>query len=132
MLALSDFNFLMAVSSYSTVKSDDRLASAVAALQSEVTSREVQRANSLSESGKRPLFRRCAEIAFAVTGHLDCVVLLHVSLFMIIDVIAITTITFCFVQGQGYYNICISNVLRNCSGRFRGGAQGARAPPSGK
>ena len=35
--ALPDFNFLMAASSYSTVKSDDRLASAVAALESKVT-----------------------------------------------------------------------------------------------
>ena len=41
---LPDFNFLMAASSYSNVKSDDRLASAVAALESEVTSRDVQRA----------------------------------------------------------------------------------------
>ena len=39
--ALPDLNFLMAASSSSTVKSDDRLASAVAALESEVTSREV-------------------------------------------------------------------------------------------
>ena len=116
-IALPDFNFLMAASSYSTVKSDDRLASAVAALESEVTSRDVQRANSLSLSayGKRPLFRSCAAMSFAVIGHVDCVVLLHVSLFMIIVVIAITTITFGFVQGQSYCNICISNVLRNCS-----------------
>ena len=48
--ALPDFNFLMAASSSSTVKSDDRLASAVAALESEVTSRDVQRAKSLSAS----------------------------------------------------------------------------------
>ena len=41
--ALPDFNFLMAASSYSTVESDDRLASAVAALESEVTLRDVQR-----------------------------------------------------------------------------------------
>ena len=34
---LPDFKFLMAASSYSTVKSDDRLASAVAALESDVT-----------------------------------------------------------------------------------------------
>ena len=46
--ALPDFNFLMAASSSSTVKSDDRLASAVAALESDVTSRDVQRAKSLS------------------------------------------------------------------------------------
>ena len=81
--ALPDFNFLMAASSYSTVKSDDRLASAVAALESEVTSRDVQRAKSLSASGKRPLFRSCEAIAFAVTGHLECIVLLPVSLFMV-------------------------------------------------
>ena len=79
--ALSDFDFLMAPSSSSTVKSDDRLASAVAALESEVTSRDVQRAKSLSESGRCPLFRSCE--AFAVTGHIDCVVLLPVSLFMV-------------------------------------------------
>ena len=47
----------------STVKSDDRLVSAVAALESEVTSRDVQRAKSLSASGKRPLFRSCEAIA---------------------------------------------------------------------
>ena len=73
--ALPDFNFVMAASSSSTVKSDDRLASAVAALESEVNSRDVQRAKSLSVSGKRPLF--------AVTGHLECVVLLPISLFMV-------------------------------------------------
>ena len=39
--ALPDFNFLMAASSSSIVKSDDRLASAVAAPESEVTSRDV-------------------------------------------------------------------------------------------
>ena len=39
--ALPDFNFLMNASSHSTVKSDDWLASAVAALESEVNSREV-------------------------------------------------------------------------------------------
>ena len=81
--ALPDFNFLMAASSSSTVKSDDRLASAVAALESEMTSRDVPRAKSLSASGKRPLFRSCEAIAFAVTGHLECVVLLPVSLFMV-------------------------------------------------
>ena len=81
--ALPDFNFLMAASSSSTVKSDDRLASAVAALESEVTSLDVQRAKSLSASGKRPLSSSCEVIAFAVTGHLECVVLLPVSLFMV-------------------------------------------------
>ena len=29
------------------------------------------RAKSLSASGKRPLFRSCGAMAFAVTGHLD-------------------------------------------------------------
>ena len=82
--ALSDFNFFMAASSSSTVKSDDRLASAVAALESEVTSRDAQ---CLSASGKRPLFRSCEAIAFAVTGHLECVVLLPVSLFMVCQVL---------------------------------------------
>ena len=53
--ALPDFNFLIAASSSSTVKSDDMLASAVAALESEVTSREVPPAKSLSASGKHPL-----------------------------------------------------------------------------
>ena len=81
--ALPDFNFVMAASSSSTVKSDDKLVSAVAALESEVTSRDVQRAKSLSASGKRPLFRSCEAIAFTVTGHLECVVLLPVSLFMV-------------------------------------------------
>ena len=66
-----------------SVKSDDRLTSAVDALESEVTSLDVQRAKSLSASGKRPLFRSCEAIAFAVTGHLECVVLLPVSLFMV-------------------------------------------------
>ena len=64
--ALPDFNFLMAASSSSTVKSDDRLASAVAALESEVTSCGVQRAKSLCASGKRPLFTSCEAVAFAV------------------------------------------------------------------
>ena len=62
--------FFMAASSSSTVKSDDRLASTVAALESEVTSRDVQRAKSQSASGKRPLFRSCEAMAFAVTGQL--------------------------------------------------------------
>ena len=65
-----DFNLLMAASSSSTVKSLDRSASAVAALESDVTSRDVQRAESLSASGKRPLFTSCEAMAFAVTGHL--------------------------------------------------------------
>ena len=81
--ALPDFNVLMAASTSSTVTSDDRLASAVAALESEVTSRDVQRAKSMSAYGKRPLFRSCEAIAFAVTGHLECAVLLPVSLFMV-------------------------------------------------
>ena len=69
----TDINFLMTASSCSTVKSDDRLASAEAALESEVTSRDVQRAKSLTAFGKRPLYRSCEAIAFAVTGHLECV-----------------------------------------------------------
>ena len=73
-------DFLMAASSSSTVKLDDRLASAVAALESQVTSRDVQRARSLSAFGKRPLFRSCEAMAFAVTGHLECVVLLPACL----------------------------------------------------
>ena len=81
--ALPDFNVLMAASSSSTVKSDDRLASAVAALEGEVTSHDVQRAKSLSASGKRPLFISCEAIAFAVTGHLECVVLLPVGFYMV-------------------------------------------------
>ena len=68
--ALSGFNFLMAASSSSNVKSDDRLTSAVAALESEVTSRNVQCAKSLSASGKLPLFRSCEAMALAVTGHI--------------------------------------------------------------
>ena len=51
--SLPDFNFLMAASSSSTAKSDDRLAPAVAALESEVTSRDVHHAKSLSASGKQ-------------------------------------------------------------------------------
>ena len=81
--ALPDFTFLMAASSSSTVKSDDRLAVAVAAPESEVTSRDVQRAKSLSASVKRPLFSSCEAIAFAVSGHPECGVLLPVSLFMV-------------------------------------------------
>ena len=81
--ALPDFNFLMAASSSSTVKYHDRLASAVAALESEVTSHDVQCAKSLSASGKRPLFRSCEAMAVAVTGQLECVVLLPVSMFMV-------------------------------------------------
>ena len=73
----------MAASSSSTLKSDDRLASAVLSLDSDVTLRDVQRAKSLSASGKRPLFRSCEAMAFAVTGLLACVVLLPVSLFMV-------------------------------------------------
>ena len=54
--ALPAFNFLMAASSSICIfKSDGRLASVVAALESEVTPRDVQRAKSLSASGKRPL-----------------------------------------------------------------------------
>ena len=81
--ALPDFNFLMAASSSSTVKSDDSMALAVAALESEVTSSDDQRAKSLSASGKRPLFRSCEAVAFAVTGQIECVVLLPVSLFIV-------------------------------------------------
>ena len=81
--ALPDSNLVMATSSSSTVKSDDKLASVVAALENEVTSRDVQRAKSLSASGKRPLFSSCEAIAFSVTGHLECVVLLADSLFMV-------------------------------------------------
>ena len=81
--ALPDLNFLIAALSSSTVKSDDRLASAVTVLESEATSRDVHRAKSLSASGKRSLLRSCEALAFAVTGHLECVVLLPVSLFMV-------------------------------------------------
>ena len=73
----------MAASSSSTVKSDDMLASEVAALECEVTYRDVQRAKSLSASGKRPLFRSCEAMAISVTGHIVCVVLLPVSLFIV-------------------------------------------------
>ena len=68
--ALPDFNFLMTASCNSSIKWDDGSASAVAALESEVTSRDVQRAKSLYASGKRPLFRSCEAMTFAVTGHL--------------------------------------------------------------
>ena len=66
---------------YCKVVRYDRLASAVDALESEVTSRDVYRAKSLSAYLKRPLFRSCEAIAFAVTGHLECVVLLLGILF---------------------------------------------------
>ena len=46
-VALPDFNCLMVTSSSSTVKLDDRLVSAVAALESEATSCGVQRAKYL-------------------------------------------------------------------------------------
>ena len=49
-------------SSSSTLKSHDMLASAVAALESEVTSRDVQCANSLSAYGNRPLLGNCVAI----------------------------------------------------------------------
>ena len=69
--ALRDVNCSMAASSSSTVKSDDMFASAVAALESEVISGDVQRAKPLSASGKRPFFRNCEAMAFAVTGYLE-------------------------------------------------------------
>ena len=55
----------------------------VAALESEVTFRDVQGAKSLSAFGKRPLFRSCEPMTFAVTGHLKWVMVLPVSLFMV-------------------------------------------------
>ena len=57
--ALPYLGFVVAASSSSNVKSDDRLASAVAALECEVTSRAVQRAKSLSAFGKRSLSKSC-------------------------------------------------------------------------
>ena len=48
--ALLDFNVLITASSSSTVKSNDGLASAAANLESEVTSRDVKHAKSLSAS----------------------------------------------------------------------------------
>ena len=68
-------NFLMAAPSSSIVK----LASGMAALESEVTSRDVQRATSVPASGKRPLFRSCEAMTFAVHFFLECVVLLSVT-----------------------------------------------------
>ena len=50
-----DSNIAMALHIYSTVKSHDGLESAVAALESEVISLDVQRAKSLFASGKCPL-----------------------------------------------------------------------------
>ena len=73
----------MAASRSSSVKLDDRVASAVAAQFSEVTSRDVHRAKSLSASGKRPSFRSREAMESAVIVHLEFVVLLPVSLFMI-------------------------------------------------
>ena len=40
------------------------------ALESEVTSHDVQRVKYLSACGKCPLFRSCEAMTFAVTGHL--------------------------------------------------------------
>ena len=69
------------------------LASAVAALESEVTSRDGQRAKCLSASGKRPLFRSCEAIAFSVTGHLECVVFVPVNLFMVCHALRLECVT---------------------------------------
>ena len=63
--ALPDINCLMVTSSSYTVKSDDRLASAVAALESEVTSCGVQRAKSL---GSVRYSEVAKAMALAVTG----------------------------------------------------------------
>ena len=119
--ALPDFNFLMAASSSSTVKSDDRLASAVAALESEVTSREVQHAKFLSASGKRALFRSCEAIAFAVTGHLECVVLLPVSLCMVCHALRLECVkstdstTSISPPGPAYFiQLCVDVFLGGC------------------
>ena len=56
-----------------------KLASGMAALESEVTSRDVQRATSVSASGKRPLFRSCDAMTFAVHFFLESVVLLSIT-----------------------------------------------------
>ena len=56
--ALPVFNLLMVVSSYSTAKSRDRLASEMAAQESEVTSRDRHRAKNLSPSRKYPLLAK--------------------------------------------------------------------------
>ena len=106
--ALPDFNFLVAASRSSTVESDDRLALAVAALESEVTSRDVQRAKSLSASEKGPLFSSCEAIAFAVTGHLECVVLLPDSLFMVchalrLECVKVHRLHYLSPPGPGYF-----------------------------
>ena len=75
--------FYYSILSYSTVKSHDWMASALTALEIEVTSRDVQREESLSASGKHPLFRSCEATAFADTAQTECVVSLTVSLFMV-------------------------------------------------
>ena len=74
--------FVMTSSRSSTVNSDDRLASAVAALEREVTSRDVQRVKSSVCIWEASVIQKL-RVAFAVTGHLECVVLLPVSLFMV-------------------------------------------------
>ena len=90
--ALPHFNFLMDAYGSSTVKSHDMLTSAVAALENEVTSCDVQRAKSLSAYGKRPLFRSCKTMVCAVTRHLECVVL--VSLFMVYHALRLECVKF--------------------------------------
>ena len=82
-LGLHDFHFWMAASTSFAVKQQGRLVSAVAVLESEVTSGDLHRAKYLPASGKRPLFISCEAMEFADTGHVERVVLLHVSLFMV-------------------------------------------------
>ena len=115
----SDFNLLMAASSSSTVKSDDMLASAVAALESEVTSRDVQRPKSLSASGKRPLFSSCEAIACAVTGHLECVALLPVSLFMVFHALRLECVKSTYSTTSVHLALRTSSILWSIVQRLR-------------
>ncbi|CAL8406523.1 unnamed protein product [Arctogadus glacialis] len=81
--ALPCLSLAIASLSSAGVKSPDRLALTLAALERLDTSWDVERANSLSASGKRPFFRSWAAMAFAVTGHLGGGVLLPESWFMV-------------------------------------------------
>ena len=73
----------MALLSSSAVNSPERLESALATLEREVTSCVIRRATSLSASGKRPFFRSSDAMASAVTGQLGGFVHLPVSRLMV-------------------------------------------------
>ena len=80
---LPGFSVLIAALSSAAVKSPERLASALAALERENTSHEVSRGKFLSESRKQPFFRSWEAMASAVTGHLRGMVFLPESRLMV-------------------------------------------------